>query len=160
MAADRKFAGNDRLLVIGLRLERMRYAADHDLGCRGRHFAGWRDAVSEPFYEQLPVRVQHDLDDSRIIEGNAKWVPEGFLKLADKPGVRTEECHAARPIQRVQAPRGRIAGVCRRLTGQCARGSGNVDIDTPLRRIERRGTFVSGPWLRADLHLTHHPIAG
>jgi hypothetical protein len=51
--------------------------------------------VAEAFDEQSAVRVEHDLDDRRIIERDAELVAKCILELADESWMGTELVHAA-----------------------------------------------------------------
>ena len=71
--------------------------ANDDLGGCRKHLTGWRNAVAEPFDEKLSVGIEHDLDDSWIVEGDTELVAEGILELADQAGVRAELGHGIYP---------------------------------------------------------------
>ena len=92
---NRKFAGDDRPLVIGLRLQGMRNTADDNFGCGGAHRAGRCHAVPEPLDEQPAVRIEHDLDHCRVIERDAELVAKCVLQFADQAGMGSELGHAA-----------------------------------------------------------------
>lgn len=95
MATDRQFAGDDRALVICLRLQCVGDTADHDFRSRWRHDPGFGYTVTEAFNEQSAVRVEHDLDDCRIVERYAELVAKCVLEFADKSCVGAELGHAA-----------------------------------------------------------------
>jgi len=42
--------------------------------------------MSKPFDEQPTVRIQHDLNDTRVFESYAKMVSQRVLQFADKAG--------------------------------------------------------------------------
>lgn len=79
VAADRQLARYDRAILVGLGMQRMGHAADHDLGGRGVHLARRRDAMAKPLDEEPPIGIEHDLDDRGVIEGDAELVAERFL---------------------------------------------------------------------------------
>jgi hypothetical protein len=93
VATDWQLAGDDRLFRVHFGLKRMGHRADHHLRGSGRHLASGRNAVTEAFDEQFSVRVEHDLDDIRVVQGNAKLIAERLLKFADKPGMRAKLVH-------------------------------------------------------------------
>ena len=43
--------------------------------------------------EELSVRVEHDLDDIRVVEGDAELITKGFLKFADKSRMGSRLVH-------------------------------------------------------------------
>jgi hypothetical protein len=81
MPAEWQLARYNRALIIGLGLERMGNASYDDFRRGRRELAGRRDAVAETFYEDLAVRIAHDLDNRRVIEGDAEPISEGFLEF-------------------------------------------------------------------------------
>ncbi|GEO85927.1 hypothetical protein GCM10007920_32250 [Ciceribacter naphthalenivorans] len=101
MAADRQLPGYDRLLVVGLGLKRMGDTADDDFRRGPGHSSGRSYAMAKSLDEQPSVRVQHDLDNARIVEGDAEFVSEGILQLADQAGMGAELGHAALLIEAV-----------------------------------------------------------
>lgn len=86
MAADRQLAGNDRPFLVYLGSKRVSNAADDDLGCPGAHAAGGADPLPQPFDEQPAIRVEHHLDDRRVVERGAELVAQRFLQFADERG--------------------------------------------------------------------------
>ena len=93
MATDRQFARDDRLFRVHFGLKRLRHGPDYPFCSGGRHLAGRRDAVAESLDEQLSVRIEHDLDDSCVVQRDAKLIAERLLKFADKPGMRAKLVH-------------------------------------------------------------------
>ena len=71
--------------------------ADNDLGCCCRHLAGWRNAVTEPFDEELSIGVEHDLDNGRVVESDAELVAERILELTHQTRVGAELGHGLCP---------------------------------------------------------------
>jgi hypothetical protein len=69
--------------------------ADHDFRSGWRHDPGLSDTVTEAFNEQSAVRVEHDLDDCRIVERDAELVAKCVLEFADKSWVGAKLGHAA-----------------------------------------------------------------
>jgi hypothetical protein len=51
--------------------------------------------VTETFDEQSAVRIEHNLDDCRVVEGDAELVAKGVLEFADKSSMGTKLSHAA-----------------------------------------------------------------
>lgn len=60
-------------------------------GDGGRSAGG--NTMAEPFDEDLSIRVQHDLDDARVIQRGAQLIAKRLLKLADEPRMGKELCH-------------------------------------------------------------------
>ncbi|ASY61351.1 hypothetical protein SS05631_a49680 (plasmid) [Sinorhizobium sp. CCBAU 05631] len=66
---------------------------DHHFRRSRRHLASGRDAVPEPFYEQLTIGIQHYLDYVTIVQSNAELVAKRLLKLADEARMRAKLFH-------------------------------------------------------------------
>ena len=69
--------------------------ADDDFRSRWCHDPGFGYAVTETFDEQSAVRIEHNLDDCRVVEGDAELVAKGVLEFADKSSMGTKLSHAA-----------------------------------------------------------------
>lgn len=89
MAADRQLAGNDRLVLICFRQQRVRDAANDDLGSTRLQVAHTVDPLSHALDKQASVWVQHDLDDGRIFQRRADRLAESILQFSDEPGMGT-----------------------------------------------------------------------
>lgn len=51
--------------------------------------------MAQPVDEQLSVWIEHDLNDTRVIQGDAELIAECLLKLEDESGVRTKLGHGS-----------------------------------------------------------------